>query len=87
MGEHAMNVLEPAEYRDVFEIVRHWPSEARREFVRDVEKTLADERRAGPTRGFSADEAIGLLKSDRPAPTDEECDRILEEELMRKYGL
>jgi hypothetical protein len=86
-GEDAMNVLEPTAYRDVFEIVRQWPPEARRDLVRDVEKTLAGERRARPSRGFSADEAIGLLKSDRPAPTDEECDRILEEELMRKYGL
>jgi hypothetical protein len=82
-----MNVLEPAEYRDVFEIVRQWPPEARRELVRDVEKTLAVEGPARPTRGFSADEAIRVLKSGHPAPTDEECDRILEEELMRKYGL
>ncbi len=82
-----MNVVEPAEYHDVFEIVRQWPPAARRELVRDVEKTLAAEGPARLTRGYSAEEAIGLLKSDRPAPTDEECDRILEEELMRKYGL
>jgi hypothetical protein len=82
-----MNILESAEYRDVFEMIRQWPPEARRELVRDVEKTLADREPPRPTRGFSAEEAIGLLKSDRPAPTDEECDRILEEELMRKYGL
>jgi hypothetical protein len=81
-----MNILEPAEYRDVFEIVRQWPPEARRELVRDVEKTLTDRGPARPTRGVSAEEAIGLLKSDRPAPTDEECDRILEEELL-KCGL
>ncbi len=28
-----------------------------------------------------------MLKSDHPAPNDEECDRILEEELMRKYEI
>jgi hypothetical protein len=45
-----------------------------------------DERPRRPTRGFSADQVIQLLHSDRPAPTDEECDRILEEELIKKYS-
>ena len=81
-----MNSVEPAEYHDVFETVRQWPPEARRDLLRDVLKTLHDERPARPTRGFSADQVIRLLKSDQPAPTDEECDRILEEELMKKYS-
>jgi hypothetical protein len=82
-----MNSIEPTEYHTIFETVRHWPPEARRELLRDVRKTLDDDHPSRPTRGYSADEAIALLKSDRPAPTDEECERILEEELMRKYGL
>jgi hypothetical protein len=82
-----MSSVEPSEYHTILETVRHWPPEARRDLLRDVRKTLDDERPARPTRGFSADEVIRLLKSDRPAPTDEECDRILEEELMRKHGL
>ena len=81
-----MNSVEPAEYRDVFETVRQWPPEARRELLRDVGRTLDERRPARPTRGYSADEVIRVLKPDRPAPSDEECDRILEEELMRKYG-
>ena len=82
-----MNRIEPAEYRTIFETIRRWPPEARRDFLRDVRKTLDDERPARPTRGYAADEVIRMLKPDRPAPTDEECERILEEELMRKYGL
>ena len=81
-----MNGVEPTEYHQVFETVRHWPPEARRDFLRDLGKTLGDEPASRPTRGFSADQVIRLLKSDRPAPTDEECEQILEEELMRKYG-
>ena len=46
--------------------------------------TMSD--RLGPTRGFSADQVVQLLHSDQPAPTDEQCDRILEEELMKKYS-
>jgi hypothetical protein len=45
-----------------------------------------DERPPRATRGFSADQVIQLLHSDQPAPSDGECDRILEEELMKKYG-
>jgi hypothetical protein len=45
-----------------------------------------DERPPRGTRGFSADQVIQLLHSDQPAPTDEECDRILEEELTKKYS-
>jgi hypothetical protein len=82
-----MNSVEPAEYHDVFETVRQWPPEARRDLLRDVLKTFHDERPPRPTRGFSADHVIRLLRSDQPAPTDEECDRILEEELMKKFGL
>ena len=80
-----MNRVEPGDYHDVFETVRQWPAEARRDLLRDVLKTFHDERPSRPTRGFSADQVIRLLRSEQPAPTDEECDRILEEELMKKY--
>jgi hypothetical protein len=81
-----MTNVEPAKYYDVFETVRHWPAEARRDLLRDVLKTLDEERPARLTRGFSADQVIQLLHSDQRAPNDEECDRILEEELMKKYS-
>ena len=81
------NSVAPAEYHDVFQTIRQWPPEARRDLLRDVLKTLHDERSPRPTRGFSADQVIRLLRSGQPAPTDEECDRILEEELMKKYAL
>jgi hypothetical protein len=85
-GYVVMNRLQAAEYRDVVETVRQWPPEARRDLVREVSRTLDEERPTRRRRGYSADEVIRTLKSDRPAPSDEECDRILEEELMRKYG-
>jgi hypothetical protein len=81
------NNVEPAKYQDVVETVRQWPSEARRDLLRDVLRTFHDQRSRSPTRGFSADQVIRLLQADQPAPTDEECDRILEEELMKKYAL
>jgi hypothetical protein len=80
-----MNSIEPAEYQTIIETIRHWPPEARRDLLRDVRKTLDDERPSRPRRGYFADEVIRVLKPDRPAPTDAECERILEEALMRKY--
>ncbi len=80
-----MASVEPAEYATILETVRHWPPDARRDLMNDVLKTLVEERPAPSPRGFSADQAVGLLRTSGPAPTDEECDRILEEELMKKY--
>jgi hypothetical protein len=51
----------------------------------NIDIVLDKERPVRPTRGYSADEVIRTLKPDRPAPSDEECDRILEDELMRKH--
>jgi hypothetical protein len=82
-----MNTVEPAVYHNVFETVRHWPPEARRDLLRDVLGTFHEERPPRQTRGFSADQVIQLLRPDQPAPTDEECDRIFEEELVKKYAL
>ncbi len=80
------NSVAQSEYHDVFQKVRQWPPEARRDLLRDVLKTFHDERPPCPTRGFSADQVIQLLRSDQPAPTDEECNRILEDELIKKYA-
>jgi hypothetical protein len=82
-----MRSVESAEYREVFETIRGWPPEARRNLLRDVSRTLDEGGAALSTRGYSADEVMRILGPAAPAPTDEECDRILEEELMRKYGL
>ena len=40
------NSVAPAEYHDVFQTIRQWPPEARRDLLRDVLKTLHDERPA-----------------------------------------
>jgi hypothetical protein len=37
-------------------------------------------------RGPTAAEVAAMFKTDKPAPNDEEVQRILEEELMRKHA-
>jgi len=38
-----------------------------------------------PPRQGSLKDLLGILKTDAPAPTDEECRAILEEELVKKH--
>lgn len=65
--------------------------------VHAVEAQLAQARTCDPLvvaapvathgkRGFSADEVIALLHMPQPAPDDAQCQQIVEEELLRKYG-
>lgn len=39
-----------------------------------------------PTRGVPVERVVGLLRTDREPPDDEECRRIVEEERWKKYG-
>ncbi len=80
-----MASVEPVEYAAILETVRQWPPDTRRGFINDVAKSLDVEKSTRSPRGFSADQVVGLLKTYSPAPTDEECDRILEEELIKKH--
>jgi hypothetical protein len=77
-----------AEVNQVDEVVRQvesWPVALRIELARRILETLADRSPPGP-RGFSAEEVMAMFKPVVSPPSDEECERILEEELARKYG-
>jgi hypothetical protein len=66
--------------------VRHWPSEMKRNLAQQVLETLPSvEIREPPRRGEVMD-LFGILKTAAPPPSDEECERILEEERLKKYG-
>jgi hypothetical protein len=76
-----------SEMEAVVEQVKSWPPETRIALARRVLETL--EPRGAPSRterGYSAEEVIARLKMPQPAPSDAECQQILEEELARKYG-
>ena len=49
-------------------------------------RTEAPPSNAGRTRGWPVERALGLLKTDRKPPDDDECRRIVEEERWKKYG-
>jgi hypothetical protein len=85
-----MTALEDNEIVNLIQRVRGWPAPMRIALARRILETLEGPvvERPAPTlpRGPSAAEIAAMFKTDKPAPNDEEVRRILEEELMRKYG-
>jgi hypothetical protein len=85
-----MTTVETNQIADVVQRVQYWPPPMRIVLARRILETLESpsveqsptERRRGPT----AAEIAAMFKTDKPAPNDEAVQRILEEELMRKYG-
>jgi hypothetical protein len=60
-----------------------FPSRAQ---VADLLQGLPSPRISEPPKTLPMDRVVGILKPDGPAPSDEEYERILESELLRKYG-
>jgi hypothetical protein len=54
--------------------------------ARRVLESLENPTVSEPPKSLPIDQVFGLLKTAAPAPTDEECGQIIEEERMRKYG-
>ena len=79
-------VISDTEIDTVLKQVESWPAESRIKFVRRVMETL-EYSPARRSRGSTSAEVLGILNpSGATPPDDEECARILAEELERKYS-
>ena len=76
------------EVEDFLQQVQSWPAENRLALVRRVLETLEvkSTTASGVLKGPSSQQVLGLWNSGGTAPTDEECDQILAEELLRKHA-
>ena len=86
-----MSNAEATDLTDVLDRVKTWPTTLRITLAHKILESLdnAEAPAASPhpnTRGFSAAEVQGLLKTDRPAPDDETVKRWIDEHRMEKYG-
>ncbi|QEH35029.1 hypothetical protein OJF2_35740 [Aquisphaera giovannonii] len=82
-----MSAAQSEEMTDILRRIRSWPIASRISLARRILESVEDVTVVEPPRReFPADALIGLLKTDDPPPTDEEVERIIEEERMRKYG-
>jgi len=86
-----MSTAEATELTDVLNRVKTWPTTLRITLARKILESLdkAEAPAAPPppkTRGLSAAEVQGLLKTDRPPPDDETVKQWIDEHRMEKYG-
>lgn len=83
-------IQEMLELQETLRRVRRWSPRTRRELMQSI-TALADAPSEANVEGDdddapTIDELEGILDNGTPPPTDEECERWLEEERMRKYG-
>ena len=86
-GESIMVALS-SEVEAVVEQIRSWPAETRIALARRVLETL-DGGSSAPTTGFKgppAQQVLGVWNPSGTAPTDDECDQILADEVWRKHA-
>ncbi len=83
-----MTTTEVLQVADIIECVKTWPATMRVTLARRILETIDAPSVPEPVRrqrGPTAAEVAAMFKIDKPAPSDEECQRILEEELSEKY--
>ena len=90
-----MSTVEANEMADVLDRVKTWSPPLRIALARRILETLESspvgETLCGKTveestRGVPVEKVLGMLKTDREPPSDEECRGIIEEERWKKYG-
>jgi hypothetical protein len=69
----------------VLRVVHTWPAAKRYMLIHDLLKTIAPEEQDRP-RGDTLPQALGLLRTDQPAPSAEDIARWLHERRTEKYG-
>ena len=74
------------ELDSMLEQVRHWEPHRRIALARRVLETLEPPHVSTPLRRIPLEQVFGLLKTEAPPPSDDECRQIIEEERLRKYG-
>lgn len=71
--------------QELKEQARQLPANERLELVRAIVESLQDAPSQQPERSRMIKQMKGLLKTDEPAPTDEQVESMLEERRVEKY--
>jgi hypothetical protein len=78
-----MTVAERDEVQQVWGKVQAWPQPLRLSLATKILQSIEAEQMR-PKKSLA--DLVGILATDQPPPTDEDVERILEEERMKKYG-
>jgi hypothetical protein len=74
------------EYQSILQTVHNWPLAQRITLAQDVLKDVSTEVAAQRPRRPTLDQALGLLATTYPAPSDAEIKQWLTEHRTEKYG-
>ena len=80
-----MSGIERDPLNDLWRRVLSMPPDDRLSLASRIIQSLEQERTISERPSKSLADLLGLLETVDPTPTDEECDQIVKEELMRKY--
>jgi len=81
-----MNTSETINYETILKIVYSWPPASRLILVQDILKTLKPELETTRPQHNTLKQALGLLATTQPAPSDAEVEQWLDEHRLEKYG-
>lgn len=70
---------------EVLDRVKTWDADMRIDLARRILETVVPPRPLMPPMTIPLEEVFGILKTDAPPPSDEECKRIIKEERMKRY--
>ena len=83
-----MITAETQDFSEILQRVQTWPTRKKLALARRLLESVevaADAESLG-MRAVSSQQVLGMWKPDGPVPNDEEVQRILEDELIKKYA-
>lgn len=79
-----MSAVPSQDVQGIVDQVRSWPEDARIELAQEILSTVQQTGGAPPKRSLK--DLLGILRGSGALPDDAECQRILEDELLRKHA-
>jgi hypothetical protein len=80
-----MSVAESGKIGGILDQLKTWPSSERLRLARMILESLEGTLPEVPSPARSLKDILGMLKTDAPPPSDEECRTLLEDELIKKH--
>ena len=71
---------------EILNRVRTWDAKMRIDLARQILETVVPPQPPLPAQTMTLEEIQAIMKTDKRPPTDEECEKILEEKRLKKYG-
>lgn len=71
---------------EILNRIRTWDPKMRIDLARQILETVVPPQPPLPAQTMTLKEVQAIMKTDKRPPTDEECEKILEEERLKKYG-